>query len=101
MEFFKKKTSIRFMERRNVSYAVSAVLIIGSLVLLALRGLNLGIDFTGGVVIELAFPETAEIDRVRGALADAGYGEASVQSFGTTREVLVRVCRRRARTSTR
>ena len=56
-----------------------------------LRGLNLGIDFTGGVVIELAFPEAAEIDRVRGALEDAGYGEASVQSFGTTRDVLVRV----------
>jgi preprotein translocase subunit SecF len=91
MEFFKKKTSIRFMDGRRWSYAISATLIVGSLLLLALRGLNFGIDFTGGVVIELGFPQAAEIDRVRGALADAGHGEASVQSFGTTRDVLVRV----------
>ena len=91
MEFFKKKTSIRFMDGRRWSYTVSGILIIGSLLLLALRGLNFGIDFTGGVVIELAFPEAVEIDKVRSALDAAGYGEASVQSFGTTRDVLVRV----------
>ncbi len=91
MEFFKKKTNIRFMDGRRWSYTVSGILIIGSLLLLALRGLNFGIDFTGGVVIELAFPEAVEIDKVRSALDAAGYGEASVQSFGTTRDVLVRV----------
>ena len=91
MEFFKKKTNIRFMDGRRWSYTVSGILIIGSVLLLAFRGLNFGIDFTGGVVIELAFPEAVEIDRVRSALAKAGYGEASVQSFGTTRDVLVRV----------
>lgn len=91
MEFFKKKTAIRFMDGRRWSYTVSAVLIVGSLLLLAFRGLNFGIDFTGGVVIELGFPQAAEIDRVRGALRETGYGEASVQSFGTTRDVLVRV----------
>jgi preprotein translocase subunit SecF len=91
MEFFKKTTSIRFMDARRWSYTVSGILIIGSLLLLVLRGLNFGIDFTGGVVIELAFPEAVEIDKVRSALDAAGYGEASVQSFGTTRDVLVRV----------
>jgi preprotein translocase subunit SecF len=91
MEFFKKKTSIRFMAGRRWSYTISGCLIVGSLLLLAFRGLNFGIDFTGGVVIELAFPRSAELDRVRSALADAGYSEASVQSFGTTRDVLVRV----------
>jgi len=91
MEFFKKKTSIRFMAKRRWWYTISATLILGSLVLLVLRGLNLGIDFTGGVVMEFSFPRSAEIDRVRDALADAGYGSASVQSFGTTRDVLVRV----------
>ena len=91
MEFFKKKTNIRFMDGRRWSYTVSGILIIGSLLLLVLRGLNFGIDFTGGVVIELAFPEAVEIDKVRSALDAAGYGEASVQSFGTTRDVLVRV----------
>jgi len=91
MEFFKKKTTIRFMDGRRWSYMVSGILIIGSLLLLVLRGLNFGIDFTGGVVIELAFPEAVEIDKVRSALDAAGYGEASVQTFGTTRDVLVRV----------
>jgi preprotein translocase subunit SecF len=91
MEFFKKKTAIRFMAGRRWSYTISAVLIVGSLLLLAFRGLNFGIDFTGGVVVELGFPGPAELDRVRGALAQAGYGEASVQSFGTTKDVLVRV----------
>ena len=91
MEFFKKKTSIRFMGTRRWSYTVSGILIVGSLLLLAVRGLNLGIDFTGGVVLELSFPQAAEIDRVRSALETAGFGEASVQSFGTARDVLVRV----------
>lgn len=91
MEFFKKKTNIRFMDGRRWSYTVSGILILGSLLLLVLRGLNFGIDFTGGVVIELAFPEAVEIDKVRSALDAAGYGEASVQTFGTTRDVLVRV----------
>ncbi len=91
MEFFKKKTAIRFMAGRRWSYTISAVLIVGSLLLLAFRGLNFGIDFTGGVVVELGFPGPTELDRVRGALAQAGYGEASVQSFGTTKDVLVRV----------
>jgi preprotein translocase subunit SecF len=91
VEFFKKKTSIRFMAGRRWTYTVSGCLIVVSLLLLVFRGLNFGIDFTGGVVIELALPRSAELDRVRAALADAGYGEASVQSFGTTRDVLVRV----------
>jgi preprotein translocase subunit SecF len=91
MEFFKRKTSIPFMATRRWWYGISAVLIIGSLLLLAVRGLNFGIDFTGGVVIELAFPQSADLEKVRGALASAGYGEASVQSFGTSKDVLVRV----------
>jgi preprotein translocase subunit SecF len=91
MEFFKRKTSFPFMATRRWWYGISAVLIVGSLLLLAFRGLNFGIDFTGGVVIELAFPQSADLEKVRGALAAAGYGEASVQSFGTSKDVLVRV----------
>jgi len=91
MEFFKKKTSIPFMATRRWSYTVSGILIVGSILLLAVRGLNLGIDFTGGVVLELSFPEAAEIDRVRSALEGAGFGDASVQSFGTAHDVLVRL----------
>jgi preprotein translocase subunit SecF len=91
MEFFKKKTSIRFMGPRRRWYALSAALVLASLALLAVRGLNLGIDFTGGVVLELSFPQAADLDQVRGALAKTGYGDAVVQSFGTPRDVLVRL----------
>jgi preprotein translocase subunit SecF len=91
MEFFKKKTSIRFMAPRRRWYALSAALVLASLALLAVRGLNLGIDFTGGVVLELSFPQAADLDQVRGALAKTGYGDAVVQSFGTPRDVLVRL----------
>ena len=91
MEFFKKKTSFRFMGQRRRWYAISVVLVLASVALLAVRGLNLGIDFTGGVVLELAFPGAADLEKVRGALGAAGYGDAVVQSFGTSRDVLVRL----------
>jgi preprotein translocase subunit SecF len=64
---------------------------VGSLLSLGVRGLNLGIDFTGGVVLELAFPNAADLEQVRGALGKAGYGDAAVQSFGTPQDVLVRL----------
>jgi preprotein translocase subunit SecF len=70
---------------------VSAVIIIASLVALLARGINFGIDFTGGVVLELSFPQAAELDKVRGALRQAGFGDAAVQSFGTSQDVLVRL----------
>ena len=91
MEFFKKRTSFRFMAQRRRWYSVSAALLLASLLLVAFRGLNLGIDFTGGVVLELSFPQDADIDQVRGALASAGHADAAVQSFGTPRDVLVRL----------
>ena len=91
MEFFKKKTTFRFMGQRRRWYTISAVMIVASIALLATRGLNFGVDFTGGVVLELSFPKSADLDQVRGALEGAGYGEAVVQSFGTSRDVLVRL----------
>jgi preprotein translocase subunit SecF len=91
MEFFKKKTSFRFMPLRARWYGISGVLVLTSLLLLAFRGLNLGIDFTGGVVLELGFPQAADLDAVRGALAQAGHEDATVQSFGGPRDVMVRL----------
>ena len=91
MEFFKRKTSFRFMGLRRRWYVVSGVLILASFLLLAFRGLNFGIDFTGGVVLELSMPHAADLEKVRGALGEAGFGDAVVQSFGTSRDVLVRV----------
>lgn len=91
MEFFHRTTRFPFMATRRRWYAVSAIVILASLVALAVRGLNFGIDFTGGVVLELGFPQTAEIDKVRQALGASGFGDAAVQSFGTPRDVMVRL----------
>ena len=91
MEFFHKTTRFPFMATRKRWYVVSAILLLGSLVSLGVRGINFGIDFTGGVVLELSFPQAADLEKVRGALGAAGYGEAVVQSFGTARDVLVRL----------
>jgi preprotein translocase subunit SecF len=91
MEFFHKVTRFPFMATRRRWYAVSAIVILASIIALAVRGLNFGIDFTGGVVLELGFPQAAELDKVRGALGQAGFGDAAVQSFGTAQDVLVRL----------
>jgi preprotein translocase subunit SecF len=90
MEFFKNTPSIPFMANRRWFYMISAVLMIGSLTLVAVRGLNLGIDFTGGVVLELSYPEKVDVERAREAVTKAGYPDAAVTQFGTDREVLIR-----------
>jgi len=91
MEFFHKTTRFPFMATRRRWYAVSAIIILAAFAALFIRGLNFGIDFTGGVVLELEFPQAAELDKVRGALGQAGFGNAAVQSFGTAQDVLVRL----------
>lgn len=91
MEFFRKQTRYPFMATRRIWYAVSAVLILGSLASLATRGLNLAVDFTGGVTIEAAFPGVANLDAIRDRLTRAGYAEHQVQNFGSSREVAIRL----------
>jgi preprotein translocase subunit SecF len=91
MEIFHKKTSYPFMATRKRWYLVSGLLILISFGSLAIRGLNFGIDFTGGVVLELGFPQAADLEKVRGALEGSGFGDAAVQSFGSTRDVMIRL----------
>lgn len=91
MEFFRRTPNIDFMGKRRITYVISAILMIASFALLATRGLNFGIDFTGGVVVEVSYPDTADVDRARQALDEAGFAEAQVQAFGSSRDLAVRV----------
>jgi len=91
MEFFHKVTQFPFMNTRKVWYGLSAVLIVGSLLLVAVRHLNLGIDFTGGVVVETNFPQAPNIEKLRDAVLSAGLTGAQVQAFGSSRDILVRL----------
>jgi preprotein translocase subunit SecF len=91
MEFFHKVTRFPFMHTRKVWYGLSAFLIVASLALVLIRGLNLGVDFTGGVVVETNFPQAPNIEALRAALATAGVAAAQVQAFGSSRDILVRL----------
>jgi preprotein translocase subunit SecF len=91
MEFFHKVTRFPFMHTRKVWYGLSAFLIVASLALVLIRGLNLGVDFTGGVVVETNFPQAPNIEGLRAALAAAGVAGAQVQAFGSSRDILVRL----------
>src|ERR1700685_1083268 len=91
MEFFHKVTRFPFMHTRKVWYGLSAFLIVASLALVLIRGLNLGVDFTGGVVVETNFPQAPNIEGLRSALAAAAVAGAQVQAFGSSRDILVRL----------
>ena len=91
MEFFHKKTSFPFMATRKVWYTLSAVLMVVRFASFFTRGLNFAIDFTGGISVEAAFPQDAKTDTIREAVEAAGYHEPQVQTFGSTRDVTIRL----------
>ncbi len=90
MEIFKRVPQIDFMGRRRATTVFSVVLLVVSLVSLGMQGLNLGIDFTGGTLVEVGYDEAVEVNEVRGALAGTEYEDAQVIHFGSPREILVR-----------
>ncbi|WP_373389074.1 protein translocase subunit SecF [Pseudomonas alcaligenes] len=85
------KRVINFMGIRHLAFAVTVLLTLVSLGSLAIKGLNFGLDFTGGALIELTYEQPADLAKVRGQLAEAGYGDAVVQHFGATTDVVVRL----------
>ena len=91
MPQLKAAPSFDFMGRRKLALALSAVLILGSIAVVVVRGLNLGIDFTGGVMLEFAYANEANLEEIRTSLTEYGFEEVEVQSFGSDQAVLVRI----------
>jgi preprotein translocase subunit SecF len=91
MEFFKIRKDIPFMRHALIFNAISMVTFIVAVGFLALRGLHLGVDFTGGTVMEVSYSQPADLPAIRVALAGVGFQDASVQNFGTSRDVLIRL----------
>jgi preprotein translocase subunit SecF len=93
MRLLKQKTNIDFLgaPRRKIALAISALVIIVSIGSLATRGLNFGIDFTGGILLEVGYEQAANLESIRTNLAAAGFDDAQVQLFGSNTDVLVRL----------
>jgi len=91
LEFFNIKRDIPFMSYARVTTIISLVTFILAVAALGVKGLNFGVDFTGGTVMELTYPQQADIHKIRATLEKAGYSDASVQNFGTSHDVLVRL----------
>lgn len=93
MEFFKTNSTIDFMGKRRLAVVLSIVVTLVCLGSIFVRGFNFGIDFTGGTLIEVAYPEAADLNAVRTALA-GDFADAQVQHFGSARDVLIRIAPR-------
>lgn len=82
---------IDFLSKRKIALIFSTLLIIVSIASLATMGLKKGIDFTGGTLVELSFPEAVELESLRNLLTEANFSGAVVQHFGSSKEVLIRL----------
>ncbi|MYB35692.1 MAG: protein translocase subunit SecF [Gammaproteobacteria bacterium] len=91
MQLFRKTTSFNFLGWRKTALIISGFLIVASIASLTFRGLNFGIDFTGGTLVEVGYPDAVEIEEARNLLIGNGFEDAVVQHFGTPQDILVRL----------
>lgn len=91
MDFFRFERDIPFMRWGKYSTVLSLTIFVLSVFFIATRGLNLGVDFTGGTVMEISYGQPADLTRTRSILAELGMTDATVQNFGTSRDVLIRL----------
>jgi len=91
MRMFSGVPNINFMAQRKTGLVLSSVITVASILLVLFRGLNFGIDFTGGVLVEVHYPQAVELDTVRADLSRAEYENPVVQFFGTSEDVLIRL----------
>ena len=85
------KRVINFMGARHIAFALGVIMVLASLGTLAVKGLNFGLDFTGGTLIELNYEQAADLNKIRSQMQEGGYPDAVVQSFGAVNDVLVRM----------
>ncbi|WP_300495606.1 protein translocase subunit SecF [uncultured Methylophaga sp.] len=91
MHLLSKETNINFVGIRKIALAFSAVLLLISAYSIVTNSLNFGIDFTGGTMIEVGYPQAVDLGEVRTILEQGGYGDALVQNFGSLTDVLIRL----------
>jgi preprotein translocase subunit SecF len=91
MEFFKKQTNINFLGLRKWTALISAVLFLASMISLLYHGLNWGLDFTGGVQVQVNYPQPVDLSTVRAQLNKAGFNDIVVQSYGTAEDALISI----------
>ncbi|NNM64630.1 MAG: protein translocase subunit SecF [Burkholderiales bacterium] len=91
MEFFRIRRDIPFMRYAPVFNIVSALMFAAAVFFLVSRGLHLSIEFTGGTVMEVGYPQAANLDSIRGVVSKMGYGDVQVQTFGTAQDVVIRL----------
>src|SRR5690242_16401277 len=91
MEFFRIRRDIPFMRYALIFNVISAITFVIAVVSLSTRGLHLGVDFTGGTVMEVSYGQPADLNKIRDSMIKLGFTEASVQNFGSTRDVLIRL----------
>ncbi|MCO6427877.1 protein translocase subunit SecF [Nitrosomonas communis] len=91
MEFFKFERDIPFMSWGKYTTTISLLTFIVSVFFIITKGLNLGVDFTGGTVLEVSYAQPANLDKIRSVFVTLGIPDASVQNFGTSRDVLIRL----------
>jgi preprotein translocase subunit SecF len=86
-----KKTHINFIGNRKIAMTFSGILMVIAIVSLAVKGLHMGIDFTGGTIIEVGYEQAADLGKIRKSLNESGFESATVQNFGSTKDVLIRL----------
>jgi preprotein translocase subunit SecF len=91
VEFFRIRRDIRFMENALIFNVISFITFAAAVFFLVTRGLHLSVEFTGGTVMELAYSQPADVEKVRQTISGLGYADVQVQNFGTSRDVLIRL----------